>query len=316
MVQSNNPALSSPGGSFITLFELSLMGGGFSPGRLPAEIVRVPWSGYNVIPSKNYSVVGAISLTNVSHTTILADLIEHAIELGGHDIINVRLSMAADGRITGATAVAIRYTDETISVDSLASLSGSAGVEDVSAQNNPLLSFLPGSNRGAARQANDTPVYSQQRSRVNWLSADGTFAGGGVRYERDINNLFAIGGNVLFNWFPPDVLVIGVAGTARLFFGGSPFYAEIGVGFGFNRWEEEEFVPGRWVSTGGGSGYHTQGYYAWRDKEQAGFMIAPAVGARLGGRTRGFFANPFVSVPIVIGGAVRPRIGVGLGGAW
>ncbi|MCL2600300.1 MAG: hypothetical protein FWD88_03875, partial [Treponema sp.] len=92
----------------------SMAGCAAAPPRPTTEVFRAPWSAYTLIPSQNYAVVGAIALRNVNRITFLVDLMEQAIEMGGHDLINVRLAVTGAGTITGATAVVIRYTDETI----------------------------------------------------------------------------------------------------------------------------------------------------------------------------------------------------------
>jgi len=84
-----------------------------------ASVARAPWSAHSIIPSKNYSVVGAIVVRTTNSATILADLMERAIALGGHDIKNVIVTrtITDDGaEITSAIAVAIRYTNETLEV--------------------------------------------------------------------------------------------------------------------------------------------------------------------------------------------------------
>lgn len=102
------------------------------------NLTRVPWSNHTLIPDKNYVVVGAVVVRNVNPQTVYADLIERAIEMGGHDIINVRMGREVayipappiviedrTVRVAGtievisvtATAVVIRFTDETIEVD-------------------------------------------------------------------------------------------------------------------------------------------------------------------------------------------------------
>ena len=82
-------------------------------------IIGVPWSAYTFLPSKDYTVVGTIVLRDVNMMTFLADLMERAVAMGGHDIKNVRLSVITteDGEqhVNIATAVAIRFIDETIS---------------------------------------------------------------------------------------------------------------------------------------------------------------------------------------------------------
>jgi len=122
--------------------------------------------------------------------------------------------------------------------------------------------------------------------------------GAGIRYERDINNLFSIGGAV---YVGNDIAVLA---TARYFPGGFPFYLELGMGWG----ENSLF-------------------------NQSGFMMNPALGARFRlGRRIGLFINPFVSIPVLIGEkeswwgyppreeremvSVSFRGGIGLGWAW
>jgi len=76
------------------------------------EIISVPWSHYTLLPSHDYVVVGAIVLRHPDRATVLVDLMDRAIAMGGHDLINVRLAVTEEGHINVATAVAIRYTDE------------------------------------------------------------------------------------------------------------------------------------------------------------------------------------------------------------
>ena len=81
------------------------------------EIVPVPWAAYSVIPSKDYIVVGTVVLRNVNSDTLLADLMDAAAAMGGHDIKNVLLSVTTVGdetTINVATAVVISYTAETL----------------------------------------------------------------------------------------------------------------------------------------------------------------------------------------------------------
>ncbi|MCL2191938.1 MAG: hypothetical protein FWB78_00900 [Treponema sp.] len=277
----------------------------------PTQIIRVPWAAYTFVPSKHYVAVGAIVIRNVNRATLLVDLMERAIEIGGHDIINVRLAMAADGTITVATAVAIMYTDETVYVAALPlpEVIGAQGEAAVAGDDGPL-SLLPGLAGGIPSmlpRPQRTPRAPREGNRVNWLSGEATFLGGGIRYERDVNNVFSVGGNLFYNlnFIPNYLQSFGLSGTARFFPGGSPFYIELGAGFGWMGIDRrgERWVSGRWES-----------YWYWQN--YFGLMVTPAIGARLGGQTRGFFVNPFASLPVVIGAPPQPRIGVGLGGAW
>ncbi|MCL2190676.1 MAG: hypothetical protein FWB79_01660 [Treponema sp.] len=160
---------------------------------------------------------------------------------------------------------------------------------------------------------------AEQRARRNWFSAEASLLGGGIRLERSINNFFTLGGTAWVdrNTFQYRRTTFGVMGTPRLFVGGSPFYFELGLGLGSASWWEtnEVWVPGT-PAWGGGGG--TSGRFEWQTTRESttGPMVTPAIGLRLGGRTRAFFVNPYVSLPIVIGAPVSVRAGVGLGGAW
>ena len=84
---------------------------GVPPTKFPAI------SDYTFIPSKNYVVVGAVVVRNTSHETLIADLMDQAIAMGGHDVINIRVGwrdVMGHREISTATAVVIRFTDETL----------------------------------------------------------------------------------------------------------------------------------------------------------------------------------------------------------
>jgi len=82
----------------------------------------IGWSDHTFIPSKDYVVVGAVSLRDTNERTVIADLMDAAIEMGGHDIINVRMTetttnifgMRTGHQVMAATAVVIRFTDDTL----------------------------------------------------------------------------------------------------------------------------------------------------------------------------------------------------------
>jgi hypothetical protein len=82
---------------------------------------EVSWSDYTVHTSKDYTVVGTVVIRTDDPKTLNADLMEKAIELGAHDIINVRVDVEKDNqgknKILAATAVAIKYTAETITTN-------------------------------------------------------------------------------------------------------------------------------------------------------------------------------------------------------
>ena len=81
------------------------------------NVAKTEWAEYTVIPSKNYTVVGAIVIRGSGFKTLNADLMEKAISMGAHDIINVRVdyeTSLSDPKILAASAVAIKYNDQTL----------------------------------------------------------------------------------------------------------------------------------------------------------------------------------------------------------
>ena len=82
-----------------------------------ANTHRAAWAEYTEIPNKDYTVIGAVVVRSASILTLNADLMERAIALGAHDIINVRVDTQRTGdgitRVVAGSAVAIRYTDDT-----------------------------------------------------------------------------------------------------------------------------------------------------------------------------------------------------------
>jgi len=78
------------------------------------SVAKTDWAEYTVIPSKNYTVVGAIVVRATGFKTLNADLMEKAISMGAHDIINVRVDLENGQKILAASAVAIKYTDQTL----------------------------------------------------------------------------------------------------------------------------------------------------------------------------------------------------------
>lgn len=169
--------------------------------------------------------------------------------------------------------------------------------------NDPVVSTLLGAAgrappRRVAREARE-PRRDPDQPRVNWFSFEVSYVtlnyacaiglGLGFRYERDINDLFSVGGVFRYSFLADFEGLV----TARFFPGGSPFYIEAGLGFGFG-WN--------WV-------YGSNPYY--------GMMFSLGIGARLGGRARGFFFNPFLGIyPLAPSRGFRFRGGAGFGFAW
>jgi len=191
------------------------------------------------------------------------------------------------------------------------------GIHTANVQNDTIIAALLGSGgrgQGSGRAPRApreprAPRVAGYQYRINWMSGELSGLGVGVRFERDMTDVFSVGGVAWINYNPmTDTDSFGAVAAGRFFPGGSPFYLELGLGFGMVAywWEEEHF-----------DGW---GGWFWQDewREVWGIKIVPAIGVRLGGQTRAFFASPFISLPIVIGDgvAVDFRLGVGLGGAW
>jgi len=112
---------------------------------------RVSWSEYPPIPAKDYIVVGVVILREADPATLSADLMQKAVEMGAHDIINVRIDdeRGVDNngrmrrRVVAATAVAIKYTNETLTFESLY-LSGTDNQTETPNNNQQSQSFLGG----------------------------------------------------------------------------------------------------------------------------------------------------------------------------
>jgi len=80
------------------------------------DINRGGWSEYTFIPAGDYVVVGTVVVRNVRRVVLLYALTRYALELGGHDIVSVRIGSSSffGTRIRVATAVAVRYTADVI----------------------------------------------------------------------------------------------------------------------------------------------------------------------------------------------------------
>jgi len=145
----------------------------------------------------------------------------------------------------------------------------------------------------------------------NFLSAEVSIWGVGLRYERSIIDVLTLGANFFWQTVN-DTVDVGILATARLFPGNSIFFLELGLGYGYMERNYLYYFIDDWMNEG-------EILY-----KTSGFMINPAIGFRFFRETRGFFADIFFSVPFVLGerdlleGNVDAgfRCGIGLGGAW
>jgi hypothetical protein len=105
----------------------------------------------------------------------------------------------------------------------------------------------------------------------NWISGEASLLGAGVSYERMLTPNFSVGGTMFYHTFFFFFTSLGVNVTGSFYPWAGMFYTEIGLGFGSN------FTLN-------------------------GAMITPAVGWKIDvGKTGGFFLNPELSVPLVLG---------------
>jgi len=149
-----------------------------------------------------------------------------------------------------------------------------------------------------------------------WLEVDllGLGAGAEIALSNTEAGLFTLGLNGFFNFNyifaslfadVTDPRFAGGTAFLRFFPGRSAFYLE--AGFGFGSWSES-LRRVHWDYWGWPYTRHE----TWTANF---FMFAPAIGMRFGGET--LFANPFLSLPFIIGTdltvPVLPRVGIAIG---
>ncbi|MCL2181289.1 MAG: hypothetical protein FWB83_09185 [Treponema sp.] len=153
---------------------------------------------------------------------------------------------------------------------------------------------------------------------VNWVSVEASVWGAGIRYERSLGNIFALGVNGFWQSFDGSSDA-GVLAAARVYPGNSVFYLELGLGYGYM---EKSIVLSYQLGD-----QTRENIFRYNS---SGFIINPSVGLRFGRRTRGFFVDAFFSAPIMIGAKnwidydggpedmfnISFRYGVGAGYAW
>lgn len=118
----------------------------------------------------------------------------------------------------------------------------------------------------------------------NWISAEVSVIGGGLRYERMLSDKLSIGGNVYYSSFIFIWNEMEVGGSVRLYPFSSGLY--IGTGLGFH-----------WHSSLGSSSNKGGNW-----NSVTGVAVSPDVGWKIDlGKRGGFFLQPGVKVPITIG---------------
>ena len=127
-------------------------------------------------------------------------------------------------------------------------------------------------------------VFAQEIGSKNWLSADLSFMGAGVRYERVLNDRLSVGGTAYWDTsFFSDSYGINL--TARYYPWSGRFYGELGLGYGV---------------TSGFQSDRTIDFFSFYTI--TGAMISPSIGWKIDvGKLDGFYINPFINIPMVLG---------------
>jgi hypothetical protein len=262
---------------------------------------------YNIgVPAaKNVEILGLVHIetevdSNGNGESITYDaLLKEAEKLGGNGIVNILIDKKAEekklfGRTIGAgqttwfgSALAIKYTDENLV----------AVPETVTA---------PITGRVTATGGKDkkTTVLAQD-AKKNWISGNVGILGGGAQYERVLTPYLSIGAGAYYYTlilfanmggeanvrFYPLTFVSAIAENSIL----RGFYVDAGLGFGLS-WGavdfdyEYEFFGTTYKGTESEWGTTT------------GFLIRPGLGWKFDvGKPGGFFLEPHVAVPIVLG---------------
>ncbi|GHV94479.1 hypothetical protein AGMMS50293_07990 [Spirochaetia bacterium] len=129
-------------------------------------------------------------------------------------------------------------------------------------------------------------VFAQHEPK-NWISGQVGLLGGGAGYERVLTPSLSVGGEVYWNSLFLFWNSFALEGSVKFYPFQGVFYVKGGLGFGTVTGTED-------VSYAGYS-------YSWW-YQTSGFLIDPGVGWKIDvGQPGGFFIEPKVSVPIVLG---------------
>ena len=114
----------------------------------------------------------------------------------------------------------------------------------------------------------------------HWLSGEVSLIGVGARYEFMLNEKISIGATAYWHSFFFFWNSAGIQATGRYYFLPNGLYGELGAGFGtVTNFDEDSFFV-----------------------QITGFMITPTLGWKIDiGKPGGFYINPMIAVPIVLG---------------
>jgi len=141
-------------------------------------------------------------------------------------------------------------------------------------------------------------VFAQEKEVKNWISGEVSIFGGGIRYEYMLNDKFSVG----VNGYAQTLIVwndLGINAVAR-FYPFEIFFAELGLGFGYHSGVGDITING---PKGSGMFYGKDSYtYTNEWIGIKGFSIVPGLGFKIDfDSPGGFFVQPGVKVPIIIG---------------
>ena len=212
-------------------------------------------------------------------------LMLEAQKLGADDIINLRIDVnqnddfAFNGErikttynYTG-TALAIKYTTA-VSIEN-------RGI-NYSNTTNVLNETNKNISQSQIKRASSgiSPIIQSANIRNNWLSIGATIAGGGLRYERMLNQYLSLGGHVYYQLLGLAWGDFGIDAVARVYPFGKVLY--IGMGLGLHGYEE--------YRVGDGSNYDDD--YDNNYVNATGLGICPEIGVKIHfGRQGGFFMD-------------------------
>ena len=240
---------------------------------------------------------------------LLVFLLAELSAVAAQDMIIMRDGNVIEARVTEISSTEIRYRRFDF-LDGPIFVVPVANVLSIRFEGGTVQTFNQPATVHAAPAAQ--PRSQRDGVRINWFLIDTSILGGGTRWEHDISDTFSVGLLGFWNGLPlEDRSTISFGGliTTRFYPGASPFYFELGMGIGeIRRWRSDRSPIAA-----------------------SGFMLNPAMGFRLGGHDRSFFANPFISVPMAFGARrsrssgsgyhITPVIaafipGLGFGWAW
>jgi hypothetical protein len=130
-------------------------------------------------------------------------------------------------------------------------------------------------------------AFAQAGSVDNWISGQVSLLGSGAQYERVLTPQFSVGANVYFNSLFLFWNNFGLKAYGR-FYPWKSLFLEMGLGYGFR--------------TGTGDYEYQNTVYDNHWYRISGFLMEPGVGWKIDvGNPGGFFIEPVITVPIVLG---------------